>query len=94
MNRLEEILKIADCKKRQEQLVNYARALNVNPTRARKPNGEWDEDVLTLLIYDAGQVKKTQKFQKVGLIVGAVFLTLMGVALISFLAKLFSQVSR
>jgi hypothetical protein len=88
LQKLEGILSIADKAARQRALEQYARNLRVDVGRARRLAGDFDEDVLTVLIYDALKNVQQRHSAATGLLIGAVFLTLMGVAVIFLLARL------
>ncbi len=88
MSRLEELLKIADSSARQKAMLDYARSLKADSFRAKKENGVLDEDILTVLIYDAERKRDTMRTQNTGLLVGAVIVTLMVVAAIYLLSRL------
>ena len=88
MSKLEELLKIGDRSARRKALLEHARGLKIDSARARKENGELDEDVLTVLIYDAQQKKSSVQTQNTGLLAGAMIVFVMVIAAIYILAKL------
>lgn len=51
--RLNEILAMGDPYGRREELLKYARALGINTDRARRDDGTFNEEKLTVLIFDA-----------------------------------------
>jgi len=88
VSKLDELLKMEDRVARQKAMLEFARALKVDSFRARKEDGDLDEDVLTVLIYDADLQKSSVRTQNTGLLVGAVLVALMVIAAIYLLARL------
>jgi hypothetical protein len=86
MSQLDEIFFMEDPARRQRALVEYARSLKVNIIKAKKDNGELDENVLAVMIYDALELNKSSKRQNAGLIIGGIFL-LVVLGIIIYLAK-------
>jgi len=87
-SRLDELLKMEDRVARQKAMLEYSRALKVDSARARNEDGDLDEDVLTVLLYDAQQKKSSVRTQNTGLLVGAVIVALVVIAAIYLLARL------
>ncbi len=61
MIRLDELLAVADKHGRQKAIADYARTLNVNVNKARKANGEFAEEELAILIFDAEKNRQKNK---------------------------------
>jgi hypothetical protein len=73
MTKLEEIFQIGEKAERLKALIEYARAVKINPQKARNAKGEVSENELAVLLFDAEQSRKTVKLQNIGLVAGALF---------------------
>ena len=83
MNKLDVILNIIDKRKRQKALVNQVVSLGANPEEAKTRTGEYNEEKLVLLIYDAQKVRKswrvlTLNFTGIWIVIGIVFFGFLG----------------
>lgn len=85
--KLEGILKIGDFTKRQQSLMDYAGSLNINITKVRKLNGDIDEDLLTVLIFNAERTRTMLRFGRTGFFVGVFFIFIMLIAVIFLFLK-------
>lgn len=76
MNKLEELLFIPDAEERHKALVTYAKSLNADPLKARDHHGEYSEEKLAILIFDAYHKRQKSRvydvsFFMMGILVGA-----------------------
>lgn len=91
MDKIEEFLSIIDRNQRLVAMIKYAESLGVNCSEAKNPMGEYNEEKLAILIYDAQlKQKKDRQFNKrfyiIILLIGfSVF------SMIIFIPKLFQQ---
>ena len=77
MSRLEEIFEITNVKKRQEELISFAKSLNLNFEAAKKPDGSYDENILAVAIHDETKTRIIKKSSNIGMILGIIFVILM-----------------
>jgi len=87
-SKLGEIFKVEDPAKRTEQLVAYAKRLKVNVLKTKKENGDYSEDQLAVLIYDAEERQRQNQLSNIGLIMGALFIffvLLVGILLLQYM---------
>jgi ABC-type phosphate transport system permease subunit len=86
MSRLDEIFLIENSAERQKALIDYARSLQINVIRAKRDDGDLDENTLAVMIYDALESNKCNTRQNTGLIIGTIFVLIV-LGIIIYLAK-------
>ncbi|MFA5260159.1 MAG: hypothetical protein WC450_02900 [Candidatus Omnitrophota bacterium] len=72
--KLEMIFQIEDEQERRKALVEYAKTLKVNFLHAQRTNGEYSENELAVLIYNAERTLKRTRILNVGFFVAAFFI--------------------
>lgn len=65
MNKLDELLSIVDRHQRQVALIKYAESLGVDYAQAKDSSGEYNEEKLAILVFDA--TRRTQRARRVNL---------------------------
>jgi len=71
MSQLDQIFKISDDRQRLDALIDYARSLKLNYINARQPSGEYSENELAVMIYDAENLRRRVKTEHWGILFGA-----------------------
>jgi len=72
MTKLEKLFDIEDAAGRQKAIIEYARSLKIKILSAKKDNGEYSENILAVLIYDAEKGRKELWLKNIFLVVGAI----------------------
>jgi len=72
--KLEELFRIEDKAARQKAFVAYARSLRINYLRAKKTDGEYDENELAVLIYTAQETKSVNRLKNSVFLIIGIFL--------------------
>jgi len=83
VSQLDKILSVPNEKERLDQLVSYARALKLNFNKARKQNGQINEEELAVLIYDVEQNRRGNKNQQLAAL--AVYFFIFSAVLVAIL---------
>ena len=85
--KLNEILKVGNKVNRQQALIEYAQSLHVSFDGLRKPNGEVDEDQLTVLLFNAERTRTWFRLRRMGVLAGGFFVLMMLIAAIFLFVK-------
>ena len=88
MKELDALLAIADLNKRQSALVQYAKALGLNPRLAAGENGELNEEKLIIMIYDALQEQRTERKKDVNFVGIGIFYLVVMIAIMAVLPRI------
>jgi hypothetical protein len=81
-SKLEEIFAVEDGPGRLKGLLDYARSLRVNVLKAKRPDGQYSEHELAVLIFDAVQNKKGDHLARMGFLIAGAFILMIGLAAI------------
>ncbi len=94
MNKIEELLSIIDKRERHTALVAFAKKLGVDcaEARDRDKSGEFIEEKLVLLIYDALQQSTVVKKKEVKVLAGVIALAVVISAMVSLGTKMLVQI--
>ncbi len=84
MNKLEELLSICDKNERLSELIAYARSLAIDVKRVRDTQGEYNEERLIILIFDA-EHKIIRVDKKHFYILSGLGVILIGLVILTFL---------
>ncbi len=87
--KLEVISKIKDGQERRQALVEYAKILKVNFLHAERTGGEYSENELAVLIYNAERARRKLRVVRVGFFVPAFFILILLVVIIFLLLSFF-----
>ncbi|MDP8265916.1 MAG: hypothetical protein P9M07_03095 [Candidatus Aceula meridiana] len=92
MDKIGTILAIPDEKQRQKALMEYARSLDINPTKVKDENGDISENRLAVLIYDVIQRRIHKKKQTTTIVIVGIGLLIFGVAVMYALARALGKI--
>jgi len=88
MSKLEKIYKIKDPAKRYQALVAYAQALKIPVFRVQRPDGAYDYDKLTVLVYDAEKSRQDILRKNTYVLISGVFIFIILAWCIYIMARL------
>lgn len=83
---------MSDVGLRQKALMEYARSLNINPTKIKDDRDEISENRLAVLIYDTIQRRKHKKRQTITIVMVACGLLVLGVGVMIALTRALGNV--
>ncbi|HPB68765.1 MAG TPA: hypothetical protein PLT76_02875 [Candidatus Omnitrophota bacterium] len=87
--KLEVIFQIKDGPERRQALVEYAKILKVNFLHAERTGGEYSENELAVLIYNAERARRKLRIFNVGFFWPACFILICLSAILFFLLSFF-----
>jgi len=91
MSKLKELLDIPDKQERLRALIDYAKKLKINYTRASSESGEISENELSILIFEAEGTKQRGAHQNLAFFIMGVFVFAVVVACIFLFTRFLSD---